>query len=82
MASLIPPMICSDLTEDFISFRLETPAAVVDGNPSQSIRAYGPGLRQAQVGVQTSFTIDTHATRDGTDDVKVLVTSKQTLVLP
>ncbi|CAF3728092.1 unnamed protein product [Rotaria sp. Silwood1] len=44
------------------------------------IHAFGDGLRQAQLGIQTSFTVDAHVELKPDDDVKVVVTtpSKQT----
>jgi hypothetical protein len=47
-----------------------------DQNPINSVYAFGDGLRQAQVGVQTSFTVDARAAFNPSDDVKVVVTSK------
>jgi len=43
----------------------------------ETIRAFGPGLEQAQVGVQTLFTIDARGVLDTNENVKVIVTSKK-----
>ncbi|CAM4895437.1 unnamed protein product [Rotaria socialis] len=48
---------------------------VDDQNPKTLIRAFGDGLRQAQVGIQSSFTVDAHAAPNPNEDVKVLVTT-------
>ncbi len=40
------------------------------------VHAFGPGLQQAQIGVQTSFTIDARDALNSNEDVKIVVTSK------
>jgi hypothetical protein len=46
-----------------------------DGNAA-IIRASGLGLQQAQVDVETSFTVDARAASNHAEDLKVLVSSK------
>lgn len=57
--------------------KLENQVLVDDRKHANLARAYGDGLRQAQVGVPTSFTVDTQTpTRIDDDEIKVVVTSK------
>ncbi|CAF1246383.1 unnamed protein product [Rotaria sordida] len=53
---------------------------VGEQNRKSLVRAFGDGLRQAQLDIQTSFTVDALAALNPDDDVKVVVTtpSKQT----
>jgi len=47
-----------------------------DQNHKNSVRAFGNGLQQAQIGIETSFTVDARGVLNRNDDVKVVVTSK------
>ena len=58
------------------SIYLETQAAVDNENQINGVHTSGCGLQQAQVGVQTSFTVDARIASNQNDDVKVVVTSK------
>jgi hypothetical protein len=41
-----------------------------------SVRAFGPGLQQAQINLPTSFTVDAHSALNSNENIKVVVTSK------
>ncbi len=45
-------------------------------NHINTVRTFGNGLQQAQIGVQASFTVDARGAFNPKDDVKVVVTSK------
>ena len=47
-----------------------------DEKSLRPVHAFGLGLRQAQIGVQSSFTIDARAALHTNENIKVLVTSK------
>ena len=55
---------------------IENPNSFDTQNQVNLVRAFGNGLQQAQVGIQTSFTVDARTTLNPNDDVKVVVTSK------
>ncbi|CAF2820839.1 unnamed protein product [Rotaria sp. Silwood2] len=59
---------------------IKNESVVDDQNHKSLVHAFGDGLRQAQLGIQTSFTVDAQAALNPDDDVKVVVTtpSKQT----
>jgi hypothetical protein len=40
------------------------------------VHAFGEGLRQAQIGVETAFVVDARGALDANDDVKVVVASE------
>ena len=59
-----------------LNFLAECNATTAESNGQKLIRAFGPGLQQAQVGIPTSFTVDGHLALDANEDIKVLVTSR------
>lgn len=42
---------------------------------ASNVRAFGIGLEQAQVGAESSFSIEAHSAEYQTEDIKVVVTS-------
>ncbi len=61
---------------DFFVSLLEHQTLTNGQNHINTVRTFGNGLQQAQVGVQTSFTVDARGAFNPKDDVKVVVTSK------
>lgn len=71
---IFPGEKCDD--DRLLNFLAEYNATTTESNPQNLIRAFGPGLRQAQVGHPTSFTVDGHLALDANEDIRVLVTSR------
>lgn len=61
----------------FFFHNIENENAIDDHNQKILVRAFGDGLRQAQIGIQASFSVDVTAAPNFNEDVKVLVTSKK-----
>ena len=60
----------------FFFFYVEPSIITENVKSIQSVRAYGQGLQQGQVDIETSFIIDARTDIDRSNDIKVLVTSK------